>query len=236
MDFREFCSQLDNNQIAMVDQDELLVYSRADLQSKEDLVEVILYPDNMISGWERFIDKMIEVPCCWILHNQDPCDPHIHIIIQWANNVQLSYYLKYLNQKLAREGINPVTGFKYCPAKLIKAVKYPEHAYEYLIHNTDKAKSEGKYQYSPLERHCCNGFDIHFVKQLDKSKKYRISKEISDHIMNYKIMDIGQLYKWIVGKTEDYYLYYESHSGYFERLCASNWKEYQRQLDKKNNK
>lgn len=97
-----------------------------------------------------------------------------------------------------------------------------------MIHDTEQARSEGKYLYSKLCRHCENGFDIHFVKQLDNSKKYKISKEISDYIVNYQVLDLISVYKWISSKPEDYYLYLESHSGYFDRLCAGNWKKSER--------
>lgn len=231
MDFKEFCDQLDSGEIAMCSDTELIRYSRSDLKSKENLVEIIAYPDNMVDGWEKYIGSLLQVPCVWVLHDRDDCDPHIHIIIQWSNNVQLSYFLKYFNQLLAKSGINPKTGKQYCPAKLIQPVKYPERAYEYLIHNTEDSKD--KYQYSPLARHCENGFDIHFAKQLDNKKKYLISKAISDHIIKYEVKDLVSMYAWIESQSEDYYLCYMSHSGFFDRLCAGNWKKLEREKEKK---
>lgn len=232
MDFKDFCDMLDNGQIAMCSDSELLRYSRSDLQQKEDLVELIGYPDNLLDNWENLIGPLLQVPCCWILHDKDNCDPHIHLIIKWGNNVSMSYFIKYCNQMLKKEGINPNTGKEFCPFKLIQPVKFPEDAYNYLIHDTDKARSEGKYQYSKLERHVENGFDIHFVKQLDTKKKFLISKEISDHIKKYQCQDIMQFYDWICCQGEDFYLVYQSHSGFFDRLCSGNWKAAERKKKK----
>ena len=55
LDFKDFCAQLDSKQIAMCSDNELLVYSRSDLQKKEDLVELIGYPDNMLPDWDRYV-------------------------------------------------------------------------------------------------------------------------------------------------------------------------------------
>ena len=238
LDFKDFCAQLENNEISLCSDSELLVYSRSDLDKKESLVELIGYPDNMMVDWDKHLGKLLQVPCCWILHDKDGCDPHIHIIIQWANNVKLSYYVKYCNQMLKKEGINPLTGKEYCPFKLIKPVKFPVQAYDYLIHDTDDAKAEGKYLYSRLERHCENGFDIHFVAQQDIQQKIMISEEISDYIDRYNIMDIKQVYKWLKTKGEnyhDYYIVFQAHSGYFDRLCGGNWKEFERKKRKDGN-
>lgn len=231
LDFKDFCSQLDENEILLCDDKELLKYSRTDLQQKENLVELIGYPDNMMDEWDKYIGSLVSVPCVWILHDKDNCDSHIHIIVSWSNNVQMSYYLKYLNQVLRKEGINPKTGKLYCPFKLIQPVKYPERSYNYLIHDTEDSRD--KYQYSPLERHHENGFDIHFVKQLDTKKKYLISRDIAKHIRDYKVMDLIKLMDWIDTQNEDYFLVYQAQSGFFDRLCAGNWKEFLRNLEKK---
>jgi len=229
--FDDFINTFNPSELLDLDDSERVLYSRVDLKQKENIVELIAYPSSMIDGWESKIESLLQVPFCWVLHDKDNCEPHLHIIIQWNNNVQMSYFLKFFNQFLSKEGFYE-PGKPYVASKLIKPVKNPEEAYNYLIHDTPKARSEGKYQYSQLDRHCCNGFDIHFIKQLDTQKKYIISSEISDYIVNYKILDLIKVTQFCQKKGIDYYQYLESHSGFFDRLCAGNWKELEREKKK----
>lgn len=234
MEFQEFLDSFETSDLLDLKDDELVLYSRQDLQGKSSLVELIAYPDRMIDDWETVCSTVLQVPFCFIVHDHDQCKTHVHFMISWNNNVQLKYFLKFFNQMLARSGIDPVTGKPFVAAVLIQDVKKPADAYQYLTHDTPKARSDGKFQYSKLDLHNCNGFDIHFVSQMDYKKKYLISKDISEYIIKYNVMDITDVLSFCNRKGEDYYLYLESHSGFFDRLCGGVWKKSERKSKKSN--
>ena len=221
MEFQTFLDQFDRCDLLDLDDSELALYSRQDLQGKSNLIECICYPDRMIDGWELKVEKLLQVPFAYIVHDKDNCKVHCHFMISWNNNVQLKYFVKYINQFLSSDQNDPC-------CVLIQDIKNPEGAFNYLTHDTAECRSKNKYQYSKLALHCCNGFDIHFIRQLDNQKKYLISKEISDHIKNYNLMDIMAVMDFCNSKGQDYYLYLEGHSGFFDRLCGANWKKEER--------
>lgn len=225
MEFQDFLNQFDQDDLLDLDDSELELYRRQDLQSKSSLVECICYPDRMIEEWYYKIGKLLQVPFVYIVHDRDNCKTHIHLMISWNNNVQMKYFVKFVNQFLSADQNDPC-------CVLIMDIKNPEGAYNYLTHDTAEARSKNKYQYSKLDLIHCNGFDIHFVSQLDNQKKYLISKDISDYIQKFNLMDISKVLEYCNNKGQDYYLYLERHSGFFDRLCGANWKQWERKKEK----
>lgn len=231
MDFEEFMEQFDKCELGL-SKDELLLYSRQDLSKKENIAELVFYPDNMIDDWQKNFESLIQVPAVWVLHDKDNCeDLHGHCIIQWNNNVQLKYFLSYFNQLFSKSGINPITQKPFRASALIKMVKNPDTAYKYLYHDQSLTCCKDKAIYSRLDLHHCNGFDIHFIVQIDKDKKRIISREFLSYIESHNILDMISLSRWTKLKDNDYYDFFESHSGYLDRLCAGNWKKSERKKD-----
>ena len=70
--------------------------------------------------------------------------------------------------------------------------------YEYLIHNTETCKKQGKHLYTAAERITGNNFDIGSYEQLSTAEKYKMSKELCDFICEQNITNFADFYLYAV--------------------------------------
>ena len=108
------------------------------MAEKYRYAECILYPDSMIGDWQDRIDDLIQLPFAYCKHDKDECKSHVHLILIHNNTVALSFFQKWCNIRLSREGC-------LC-CSTVEPVLNPQRAWDYLIHNTPTARKEGKYQ------------------------------------------------------------------------------------------
>lgn len=178
----------------------------------------VLYPENMIPNWEEVIGDYIELPYAYCIHNKDlTSDPdetrkvHVHLILCFPNTTTCRAALN-LMRSLSLEG-------KSCINK-VEQVLYIRHAYEYLIHNTETCKKNGKYLYPVDCRHCGNNFDIGSYEQLSTQDKLMMSKEIADYIISEGIEDLMELYLALDSNFDlQYYEILKNNASFYTYLC-----------------
>ena len=139
----------------------------------------ICYPENMLENWEDEISDLIELPYCYCIHDKDHLAEyrpkrkkdderqrklHVHIIIAFPNTTTKAH-AEDVFDLLSAEGRKCSPG--------AEAVVNIRNKYDYLIHNTRKAKEQKKYLYPENERIEGNNFDIGAYEQLT-------TKEIKD--------------------------------------------------------
>lgn len=203
------------------------------MAEKYRYAECILYPENMREDWKDKIDFLIQMPFAYCVHDQDLGDDedethgkvHVHLILVHNNTVALTFFVKWCNLRLSAEG-------KKC-CSTAKPIIYPKQAWNYLIHDTDKAREQGKFQYPQSSRVCGNDFDIHHFIQLDENTKLAIVEKITDHILDYNIMDLTSLVPWIRSQGIEFFSVFVSRSSYFDRICGGNFKKWERSKSKK---
>lgn len=185
----------------------------------------VLYPENMIEDWETVIAEKLQLPYAYCIHDddlekefenheQEKRKTHVHLIVVFSNTTTYNHVMKIFSLLNAPEkkAFNKV-----------EAIRGIRHAYEYLIHNTESAKKDGKKQYPPAARLTGNNFDIGAYEQISTSDKLRMSKDICDFIVNNDVANFADLYMAIISNFDDsYFEILQTHSGFYERLIKGN--------------
>ena len=201
------------------------------MAEKYRYAECILYPENMIDDWESVIDDKLQLPFAYCLHDKDKekdgseVKPHIHIILVHNNTVALSFFKKWVNSRLSKPDC-------IC-CSTCEPILNMDKSVKYLIHDTDKAREEGKFQYPESARRFGNNFDLHHYLQIDENEKLYITQVIAQHILDYNIMDLTSVHQWILSQGDKYYSVFVSRSAYFDRLASGNWKKWERKKNEK---
>lgn len=190
----------------------------------------VLYPENMIDGWELVIGDVLELPYAYCIHNKDKDKQsaerktHVHLIIVFPNTTTYNHALEVFN-KLSAEGEQAIN--------TCQPVINIRHKYNYLIHDTDTCRKQKKFLYSPDDRVTGNNFDIGIYEQLDMQVKNDMCRELCNIIMQQGFYNFGDFYIYVITHFEDsnYFEILKSYSGLFERLTKSNYQKWQIQRE-----
>lgn len=181
----------------------------------------VLYPENMRADWKEEIGDVLELPYAYCVHDKDldkekeHRKEHLHLVVAFTNTTTEAHALKLVN-KLSAEGKVA------CPG--IQSVGNIRHTYEYLIHNTETAKKQGKHQYKPVERITGNNFDIGSYEQLSTTEKNAMAKELCDLIIDREITNFVDFYLFVTNNYDlEYFDIVKSYSSFFERLTRGNF-------------
>lgn len=185
----------------------------------------VLYPENMIEGWQDTIGEILQLPYCYVIHDDDlekefenqeqkKRKEHIHLIVCFGNTTTYNHAFKIFSLLNApdKKAINK-----------IEAIRSIRHSYEYLIHNTESAKKENKKQYPASARKSGNNFDIGSYEQISTTEKMAMSKAICNYIIENRIGNFVDLFLAIQEEFDDsYFEVLQSNSGFYERLIKGN--------------
>ena len=185
----------------------------------------VLYPENMIEGWESKIGDLLEIPFCYCLHNVDKDSKsehrkdHLHLIIVFPNTTTYNHAMTVFN-RLSAEGKQAIN--------TCQAVINIRSKYEYLIHNTETCKKQNKELYDKSARISGNNFDIGNYEQVSLAEKSIMCKELCDCIVENGFSNFADFYLYVMSNYDsDYFAILQSYSGLFERLTKANYqKEY----------
>lgn len=187
----------------------------------------VCYPENMIENWRDQISDVIQLAGAYCVHDKDLLKDddeqrkvHVHIMIAFHNTTTYKNALTTF-QRLSSAG-------RICCNKCeqIISVKY---AYNYLIHDTDKCRTDGKHLYDASERILFNNFDIGAYEQLSVEEQEEIFDEICDYIENNSItnfVDLDRVFRKRENKAYKHVL--KGHTRYFVELCKG---AYNKRLD-----
>lgn len=201
----------------------------------------VLYPESMIDDWENKISDLLQIPFEYCIHDKDNLGKviktvknkynkqitydasdfaidkhehrkvHVHLVICFPNTTTYKHAL-FVFQRLQENCI-------YCEQVL--NIRY---LHEYLIHNTEKAKKDGKYQYSTKERISGNNFDIGAFEQISINDKRAMCKDLCDFVVDNCITNFTDFYVSAFEKFgNEYFEVLCSYSGLIERLCKGNY-------------
>lgn len=162
----------------------------------------ICYPENMKDDWEEVIGDTLELPYAYALHDKDHLagykivkqeemyqrKPHVHLMLVFPNTTTQAHALK-VAQKLSKDGA--------CCASTIRAVINIRHAYEYLIHNTETAKKQKKYQYDRDTIVTGNNFDIGAYEQISLAEKEQMRYELAMEVFKQKFSNYADFYAYV---------------------------------------
>ena len=182
----------------------------------------VMYPENMVDGWQEDIGELLQVPYAYCIH--DKCmekdgktlrKAHLHIIIVFPNTTTYDHA-----ESVLMGLVNP--GSK--AFNKIERVISIRHVYDYLIHDTEDCKKKKKHLYSPTERIFGNNFDIGAYEQLGAKEKNDIAKKLCDTIIEMGFTNFTEFYAYIMmNGTSEQFEVIKTYSGLFERLTKGNW-------------
>lgn len=186
----------------------------------------IMYPENMVEGWEENISSILQKPFAYCIHDKDLVKEdgeeerkkHVHIIIAWNNNTTKSSALT-LFQKLNAEGKQAIAfggEIEKCDDVL--------WCWNYLIHDTEDSKKKGKYQYDKKERVIGNNFDIGSYTQLSTHDKNQMIKELCGAIIKNAFVNYIEFYMFVTSNYDDtYFELLTGNTTLFRELIKGNW-------------
>ena len=184
----------------------------------------VLYPENMVENWENEIGDIVQLPYSYCIHDADldgkeeERKVHVHIILVFPNTTTINHAKNVFNL-LSVDGKKAFSN--------IKAIVNIRGMYDYLIHDTETCKKQGKHLYSPASRVNGNNFDIGAYEQLGVQEKNDMCKELCNLIMEHGFTNFGDFYMFVISNFEDsnYFEIIKSYSGLFERLTKSNFQK-----------
>lgn len=180
----------------------------------------VCYPENMIPDWQNKIDDLIEFPFAYCVHDLDHDQKsehrkdHVHIMVAWSNTTTKKAAMELMNRLSA-------PGRSCCP--VIQSVHNVRRSYDYLIHDTDKCREDGKYQYPKEARIEGNNFDIGAFEQISAEEKGEAAKEICKFCIDRGIENLSDVFT-IVTESEDfsdvrYWEAFKLYNAMIERIC-----------------
>lgn len=194
----------------------------------------ILYPENMIPTWQDDIDDIIQLPYAYCIHDKDLLHDgdedrkvHVHLMIMFPNTTTYKHAM-YVFSLLAAEG-------KRCVNKCERIISVRQ-SYKYLIHDTDKCREKGKYQYFVSDRIEGNCFDIGAYEQLGTEEKQKIRRDLSWEVIQNQFCDYTSFYTYVVSNYDsEYENILVTYQGHFDKLCKGVYHKLQKyeQLRKK---
>lgn len=196
---------------------------------KSNKWEGILYPENMRDDWQEVIEDYIPYPYVYCIHDRDKDGhegdrkTHVHMIIitgDSRNRTTQKYVISVFN-RLAKDG-------RICCPKAEPIWKSIRRAYDYLIHDTDKAKKQGKFQYSSDDRKTGNCFDIGDYETLTDSQKNIFLKELCDMILERNICDMAKVYEIVRDLDFGYWQVYKSYNSILRTLTEGVYHKWDR--------
>ena len=163
----------------------------------------VLYQENMRPDWRETIDDLLQLPYAYCEHTADKDSKsehrkdHVHIIVAKSNTTSYKHIMEVFNLR---------------------------HCYDYLIHDTDSCRKQGKEQYDPSRRVTGNNFDIGAYEQISSAQKQEMLKELVGYIIANGFTTIND---FTVAAMNDFDgCYWEiivGYNGTLERYCRGNY-------------
>lgn len=184
----------------------------------------VLYPENMVPDWESRIGDIVQVPYAYAAHTLDKDSKsehrkdHVHLILVFGNTTTYKHAMEVFNL-LSAPGKKALNTCEACVNI--------RHCYDYLIHDTETCRKEGKHQYDPDHRVTGNNFDIGAYEALSQAEKAEMSQEIVTLIIGKKITNLADCYIIVMDQFGgDYFQVFQANNAFYERLCRGNYHKY----------
>ena len=186
----------------------------------------VLYPENMRPDWEEVIGDVLQNPYVYCKHTLDKDaksehrKDHVHLIVAFPNTTTYKHALKVMDL-LSAEGKQAIN--------TCQAVVGIRSMYDYLIHDTDTCRKQGKELYPPENRITGNNFDIGAYEQVGVAEKNEMFIELSMVIRDHNFYNYADFFNYVIDNFDDmaYVEVLKSYSGHFERLTKGNYQRWE---------
>lgn len=197
-------------------------------KSKSRYWTCVLYPENMVQDWETKIGDLLQgLPYAYCLHTLDldtkseHRKDHIHLILAFSNTTTYNHAMEVFG------ALNAPGRKSFNTCQQVFSIR---GAYDYLIHNTETCKKQGKELYPKESRICGNNFDIGAFEQLSVSEKRAILKDLAQVIIEKKFTNFVDFYMFVMIEFADDENYIDeliSHTSFLKELTKGNYQKWQ---------
>lgn len=188
----------------------------------------VLYPENMIQDWEIKIGDILQgLPYAYALHHIDHDTKsehrkdHVHMVIAFSNTTTYKHAMEVF------DALNAPGRKAFNTCQQVFSIR---GAYDYLIHDTETCKKQGKELYPKEARICGNNFDIGAFEQLSVAEKRSILKELAQIIIEKKFTNFVDFYMFVIVEFADDENYIDeliSHTSFLKELTKGNYQKWQ---------
>lgn len=201
--------------------------------NKASLWLFVTYPENMVEDWRETAEERLQgLPFAYCVHDKDDAGhngdrkEHVHWMVDFRGakgGTTTRNYAKQVMNLLSKEGRICCPGAEAC----LNA----QHAYDYLIHDTETARSQGKHQYERSERVESATFDIDTIVKISDSRKLEMLHELCDFCIEQGITDLAEFYiKYERAFDGIYFQVFKANSALLDRLCRGNYNQKQKKI------
>lgn len=190
----------------------------------------VCYPENMRDDWQDVAEDLLGVPFAYCVHDKDTLQSKSDIIEHDERKVHVHFLPAFSNtttEKHALETLNKLSKPDRVCCPKVFPVNSIRKMYDYLIHDTNNCRKQGKYLYDISERICCNNFDIGSYEQISLEEKNQLALELAKMITDMELKNFTVFQKTaLMNYPENERLVIEvikSNSGYFDRLVRGNY-------------
>ncbi len=182
----------------------------------------VMYPENMVEKWEDKLPDTLQLPYAYCKHTRDKDSKsehrkdHVHVMLAFPNTTTYQHALAVFDL-LSAEGKKAVN--------TCQALNNVRHGYDYLIHDTEKCREQGKELYDSSERITGNNFDIGAYEQIGTAEKDEIYRELYNVIKEQNISNFMDFCEAIEDKLVDahYLEVFRTYNAQFERMTRGNY-------------
>lgn len=173
----------------------------------------VLYPENMIEGWEDRAADILQHPFAYCVHDADhnvdgeDRKTHVHFILAFPNTTTYSNALSVF-RLLGDKAINK--------CERIIGIR---HVWDYLIHDTESCRKAGKHLYDPSCRITGNNFDIGSYEQLSSKDKEVMLQELCEFIVGNSITNMADLFVCVMDQFGgEYFTVFHTYNALLDRM------------------
>lgn len=189
----------------------------------------VFWTENLEADWEVKLGDKVQMPYSYSIHNADVDSKgklrpeHGHFLLPFPNTTTYKHALSVFKRVFGEKAVNtcqPVINIR--------------HAYDYLIHDTESCRKQGKHQYDASCRITGNGFDIGMYEQTSVVDKEKKLDEMTMFILDGGYLDMGEAYLAIRKHFKDDCVAREvwrTYNSILDRMVKANYSKYCRQRD-----
>lgn len=184
----------------------------------------VLYPENMVSGWEEKLSEIVQVPFAYCIHSSDidtkseHRKDHVHLILVFPNTTTYKHALSIFSL---------LSDDEKTAVNTVQACVNIRHCYDYLIHDTESCKKAEKHLYEFSDRVTGNNFDIGCYEQVSLAEKQDMLRELCDFVIEQRFMNMVDFYESVrVNFDLDYFQVLIAYNAMLEKLTKGNYLKY----------
>lgn len=191
----------------------------------------VLYQENMRPDWRDVIDDVLQLPYAYCEHTADSDSKsehrkdHVHIIVAKQNTTSYKHILSVFDL-LSAEGKKALNTCEACVDI--------RHCYDYLIHDTESCRKQGKTLYDASRRITGNNFDIGAYEQITAARKQEMLLELVMYIDENNFTTINEFTAALLNDRNygpEYWEIIVGYNGTIERYCRGNYLKLKRRRE-----